>query len=153
MLNSIKSFFEKNFMSTDVGLDKDHQLKLATAALLIEMMMQDDKAHDTEKKMIQKALQDKFQLSESETGSLYELAEQEVKSATDYHQFTSLMAKNFTQAQKIKVIEYLWLVAYADEQLDMYEEHMVRRIADLIYVSHKDFLRAKHRVKQQLGIE
>jgi len=153
MLNNIKSFFEKNFMPTDVGLDKDHQLKLATAALLIEMMMQDDKAHDTEKKMIQKALQDKFQLSESETGSLYELAEQEVKSATDYHQFTSLMAKNFTQAQKIKVIEYLWLVAYADEQLDMYEEHMVRRIADLIYVSHKDFLRAKHRVKQQLGIE
>jgi len=153
MLNNIKSFFEKNFMPTDVGQDNDHQLKLATAALLIEMMMQDDEAQDVEKRAVQKALQDKFQLSESETSSLYKLAELEVKSATDYHQFTSLMAKNFTQSQKIKVIEYLWSVAYSDERLDMYEEHMVRRIADLIYVSHKDFLQAKHRVKQQLGLE
>jgi len=153
MLNNIKSFFEKHFMPTDVRQDSDHQLKLATAALLIEMMMQDDDAQDVEKRAVQKALQDKFQLSESETSSLYELAEQEVKSATDYHQFTSLMAKNFTQSQKIKVIEYLWSVAYSDERLDMYEEHMVRRIADLIYVSHKDFLQAKHRVKQQLGLE
>ena len=153
MINSIKSFFENNFMSNDVKQDNDHQLKLATAALLIEMMMQDDEAHELEKAAIQKALQDKFQLSELETSSLYELAEQEVKSATDYHEFTSLMAKNFTQAQKVKVIEYLWMVAYADECLDRYEEHMVRRIADLIYVPHKDFLKAKHRIKQQLGLE
>ncbi len=153
MLNSIKSFFEKNFMLTDVGQDNDHQLKLATAALLIEMMMQDDEAHEAERKVIQNLLQDKFRLSGSETSSLYELAEQEVKSATDYHQFTRLIARNFTQVQKIKVIDYLWQVAYADESLDMYEEHMVRRIADLIHVSHKNFLQSKHRVKQQLDLE
>lgn len=152
MLNSITSFFEKNFMLADAEVDDDHQLKLATAALLIEMMMQDDKVHEVEKKAIRKALQDKFKLTELETDSLYELAEQEVKSATDYHQFTRLIAKNFSQDQKIKVVEYLWWVAYADGHLDMYEEHMVRRIADLIHVSHKDFLQAKHRVKQKFGL-
>lgn len=155
MLKSIKTFFEKNFMSTDEtdSDNDDHQLKLATAALLIEMMMQDDKAEEAEKIAIKKSLQDKFELSESETNNIYKLAEEEVKSATDYHQFTNLIAKNFTQEQKIKVIEHLWLVAYADKDLDKYEEHMVRRIADLIHVSHKDFLQAKHRVKQQCGLE
>ena len=72
--------------------------------------------------------------------------------ATDYHQFTSLIAKNFDQAQKIKVIEYLWMIAYSDYQLDKHEEHMVRRIADLIYVPHKEFLQAKHRVQRQLNM-
>lgn len=152
MLKNIKSFFENNFMSTDLGQDDDHQLKLATAALLIEMMMQDGEAREAEKQAIRKALRKKFQLSDSETSSLCALAEQEVKDATDYHQFTSLISRNFTQLQKIKVIENLWLIAYTDAHLDMYEEHMVRRIADLIYVSHKDYLQAKHRVKQQLGI-
>jgi uncharacterized tellurite resistance protein B-like protein len=153
MLNNIKSFFEKNFMPTDGVPDNDHQLKLATAALLIEMMMQDDEVHDAERKAVQRALEDKFQLSASETSDLYKLAEQEVKASTDYHQFTSLMAQYFTQPQKVKVIEYLWLVAYADKHLDRYEEHMVRRIADLIHVSHKDFIQTKHLVKQQLGLE
>ena len=60
------------------------------------------------------------------------------------------MNKGFSQEQKRKVIEHLWQVAYADGILDKYEEYMVRKIADLIYVSHKDFINAKLRVKKQI---
>ena len=52
----------------------------------------------------------------------------------------------------MKVIEHLWEIAFADSRLDKYEEHMVRKIAGLIYVEHKDFINAKLRVKKRLGI-
>ncbi|MFT5427175.1 MAG: putative tellurite resistance protein B-like protein [Gammaproteobacteria bacterium] len=149
MLSAIKKYFENN-ISTEKSSDIDHQLKLATAALLIEMMQQDDQTHTEEIEAAKKALSEKFGLSDEETHTLFELAEAEAAEAVDYHQFTRLIAKEFTQAQKIKVIELLWSVAYADSHLDRHEEHMVRKISDLIYVSHKDFMQAKHKIQDAL---
>jgi len=149
MLSAIKNYFEKN-ISPEVDGDLEHELKLATAALLIEMMYQDDQVHEKEIDAAKKALTEKFGLTDDEYHALFALAEEEVKEAIDYHQFTSLIAREFTQAQKIKVVELLWSVAYADSHLDSMEEHMVRKIADLIYVSHKDFMKTKHKVQSAL---
>jgi uncharacterized tellurite resistance protein B-like protein len=149
MLNTIKNFFEKNISPEENG-DLEHELKLATAALLIEMMYQDEQVHEKEMDAAKEALMEKFGLTEDECHALFSLAEAEVKEAVDYHQFTSLIAREFTQAQKIKVVELLWSVAYADSHLDSMEEHMVRKIADLIYVSHKDFMKTKHKVQSAL---
>jgi len=149
MLSAIKNYFEKN-ISPEVNGDLEHELKLATAALLIEMMNQDDQVHDKEIDAAKKALTVKFGLTDDEYHDLITLAEEEVKEAVDYHQFTSLIAREFRQARKIKVIELLWSVAYADSHLDSMEEHMVRKIADLIYVSHKDFMKTKHKVQSTL---
>ena len=152
MLNTIKKYFESHLIVQSEE-DLDHQLQLATAALLVEMMQQDAHEHEVEKRAIHAALQSKFNLSETQTNDLYQLARQQVSQATDYFQFTNLIARNFTQEQKIKVIENLWTIAYADNSLDPYEEHMVRRIADLIYVSHSDFIQTKHKVRRRLAIE
>ncbi len=149
MLSAIKNYFEKN-ISPEVDGDLEHELKLATAALLIEMMYQDDQVHEKEIDAAKMALTEKFGLTDDEYHALFALAEEEVKEAIDYHQFTSLIAREFTQAQKIKVVELLWSVAYADSHLDSMEEHMVRKIADLIYVSHKDFMKTKHKVQSAL---
>jgi uncharacterized tellurite resistance protein B-like protein len=149
MLNAINNFFEKN-ISPEANGDLEHELKLATAALLIEMMYQDDQVHEKEMDAAKEALMEKFGLTEDECHALFSLAEAEVKEAVDFHQFTSLIAREFTQAQKIKVVELLWSVAYADSHLDSMEEHMVRKIADLIYVSHKDFMKTKHKVQSAL---
>ena len=149
MLSAIKNFFEQN-ISPEANGDLEHELKLATAALLIEMMNQDDQVHDKEIDAAKKAIRKKFELTNDECHILFELAEEEVKEAIDYHQFTRLIAREFTQAQKIKVIELLWSVAYADSHLDSLEEHMVRKIADLIYVSHKDFMKTKHKAQSAL---
>ncbi len=146
MLDSIRKFFDEYvFDDADERVSTEHRLQVATAALLIEMMLQDDVEAGQEKQAVMDALRDKFKLSLDEAGELYELACKERVQATDYHQFTRLIAAHFNQAQKIRIIEYLWSVAYADGMLDKYEEHMVRRIADLIHVSHKDFLQAKHK--------
>lgn len=149
MLSAIKNFFEKN-ISADENTDLDHQLKLATAALLIEMMQQDVQVHIEEIDATKMALREKFDLSDEESDALFKLAEAEAREAVDYHQFTRLIAKEFTQDQKIKVIELLWSVAHADSHLDPHEEHMVRKIADLIYVSHKDFIKTKHKIQSAL---
>lgn len=150
MLRTIQKFFEQN-ISVDQVDDIEHKLKLATAALLIEMMQQDHHVHAEEKQQVKAALMKKFSLTEDESDNLFNLAEAEAHDATDYYQFTSLINQHYTQQQKIKVIEYLWTIAYADLHLDTYEEHMVRRIADLIYVSHKDFMQTKHKVQADLN--
>lgn len=147
MIDAIKRFFEQNFSSTDSEQETVHQLRLATAALFIEMTQQDHQVGDAEKQAVKRVLKQKFELDEAETEELYSIARKEARHATDYHQFTSLIASHFTQEQKIRVIEYLWEIAYADGELHKYEEHMVRRIADLIHVSHKDYIQTKHRVE------
>lgn len=150
MLNAIKIFFEDNLASGD-SEDIDHQLKLATAALFIEMMQQDHEVLDEERKAVKNSLRKKFDLEQDEAEELFKLAQQEAQQATDYHQFTRLIAKEYSQEQKAKVIELLWTIAYADNQLDPHEEHMVRRIADLIYVPHKVLIQTKFKVQNAGG--
>ena len=153
MLKAIKQFFEES-ISPDTKFnnegDVEHRLKLATASLFIEMMQQDLKTTESEEQKVKDVLQKKFALSETETDELFELAHEEARDAVDFHQFTSLIHEHFSMEKKIKIIEYLWAIAYADNHLDSYEEHMVRRIADLLYVDHQDFIKAKHKVLDKL---
>jgi uncharacterized tellurite resistance protein B-like protein len=150
MLQAIKQFFEQGIASgLNNDQDSEHALQLATSALLFEMMRMDDEHHEAEHAMIREIIGRKFSLSNSETEQLLLLAEQEATQSTDYHQFTQLINRGFSLEQKIKVVEHLWLVAYADGQLDRYEEHLVRKIAELLYVPHRAFIAAKHRAAAQ----
>ncbi len=146
MIKDIQRFFNQYFSPSADKVESEHQVNLAAAALLVEMCLQDDEMQTIEVDMVHDALIEHLGLSESEAAELFRLAEAEKHAATDYHQFTRLIASHYDQAQKIHLVELLWRVAYADGFLDSYEELMVRRICDLIYVSHKDFLQAKHRV-------
>jgi uncharacterized tellurite resistance protein B-like protein len=149
MLKKIQIFFETSFkLSDDGGASVEHRLNLAAAALLVEMMLQDDKVSDVEENAVKKAMIEQLKLTVDEADKLYALAHEEKNQATDYHQFTRLIAQHYTQPQKIKLIEALWAVAFADQVLDKYEEQMMRKICDLIHVSHKDFIQARHRVER-----
>ena len=150
MLKKIKDFFEKNFAANEEkGASVEHQLNLAAAALLIEMVLQDDDVNESEVDAVKNTLTTQFELSAEEVEKLYVLAEEEKHQSTDYYQFTKLIAEHYTQLQKIKLVEALWRVAFADNVLDKYEENMVRRISDLIHLSHKDFIQARHRVEDE----
>lgn len=151
MLKAIREFFDSRMQPAGAPTDAEHAVRLATAALLVEMTRQDEAVHAVEREAVVAAVCRKFELSADEAETLVGLAEAELRESTDYHQFTSLINKGFTPEQKVKVIELLWRVAYADGRLDPYEEHMVRKIADLIYVPHAAFIAAKHRVVGGLG--
>ncbi len=152
MLASIRQYFEKNIKPSPDSPDavSEHSLQLATAALLIEMMRADTKVSDNERSTITGAIRSKFRLTEEETDTLLKLAEEEIRKSTGYYEFTYLINKGFTYEQKVKVIEHLWEVALADTEIDKYEEHMVRKIADLIHVEHRDFIDAKLKIKKRL---
>ncbi len=146
MLQKIKQFFQNN-LSEAQEQNTDHQLQLATTALFIEMMLQDGKEHGKEKEAVKQSIDSCFNISADELDELFLLAKEELKHSIDYYQFTQLINQKFTQQQKIQIIENLWTIAYADSQLDDLEEHMVRKIAELIHVPHLQFIKAKLKVQ------
>ena len=151
MFIAIKKFIKKNIKPSSDSSDtvSEHSLQLSTAALLIEMMRADTEISSDERRTIMDAIRSKFNLSDDETNTLLQLAEEELKKSTGYYEFTSLINKGFTYEQKVKVVEHLWEVAFVDKELDKHEEHMVRKIADLIFVKHRDFIDAKLRVRDK----
>lgn len=151
MLNAIRQFFDNRLNQPGSASSPDgHRLRLATAALLIEMMRMDDDIKEEEREAVLIALQAKFDLSKAETTELVRLAEEEARTATDYFQFTSLINQGYDAAQKERVIEHLWEVAYADGGLDRHEEHLMRKIADLLYIPYKTYIGAKLRARERL---
>lgn len=157
MLDRIKRFFDTRIMPSSsaqsAGKASDvaeHEIRLATAALLIEMTRTDGQLAEGEMQAVADSVQITFELSDDECQLLLELAEEEVKQSVSLFDFTHLVDKGFTNQQKTHVIELLWRVAYSDNHLDKYEEHLLRKLADLLHVSHQDFLKAKHRVQQEL---
>lgn len=147
MLKAIQVFFHARIQhSVDNHQDEQRGLHLATAALLFEMLRADNDEHPTERRVLEGALQKCFSLTEEETRELAALADREAADAVSLYQFTSLINRHFTPQQTRQVVEMLWQVAYADDHLDAFEEALLRKIADLIYVPHREFIQAKHRV-------
>jgi uncharacterized tellurite resistance protein B-like protein len=148
MLNSIRDFFERNIAAPAAAGGDGHSIQLATAALLVEVARIDRESTPAERAIVERAIRDKFGLSEAETAELIGLAEAEMRQATDYFQFTSLVNRNFSAEQKQRVIEMMWRVAYADAELSAHENHLMRKIADLLHVPHGDYIAAKMRAQE-----
>lgn len=143
MLKAIRQFFDTNIAADSSGeLDTDKR-QLATAALLIEVASADQTLADVELARINSLLQEKFNLDSAQLAALTELAKTEKDEATSLYQFTQLINEYCKPEDKFKLITAMWEVAFADAELDKYEEHLIRKVADLIYVSHSDFIRAK----------
>lgn len=148
VLRVIQDFFRSHIESGEDGAHDQHRLQLATAALLYEMLRADYDEHPEELVALERALKKTFSLDRDETRQLAKLAKREVAESVSLYQFTGLINRHFSPREKIRVVEMLWQVAFADGRLDRYEEALVRKIADLIHVPHRDFIRARHRVEK-----
>ncbi|MCW8883980.1 MAG: TerB family tellurite resistance protein [Motiliproteus sp.] len=145
MLAKIKNYFSSNM---ELALEQKpeqriHALELATAALLIEVSRADFEMDSQELKAVYDALGRQFSIPEQELQELVNLAHSEVEESISMHQFTALVNESYNYDQKLALIESMWQVAFADGELDKYEDHLIRRVADLIYVSHGDFIKRK----------
>ena len=147
MLDAIKAFFSDKIISRRDLAPSDHQLHLATAAVLLEVGIADFEIAEEELVEIASALKNQFNFSAAETEQLLQLAIKEHQEHSSMHPFLRLINENFSLQQKCDIVEDMWKVAYADERLDKYEEYRIRKIANLLYVPHKDFIRAKLRVQ------
>lgn len=155
MLTSIKSFFEKNLNPESSSTDDSgfNASQLALASLLIEVAEADYEDDPQEKESILNIVKTSFNLETTKADEMIALAKAEHAKSTDYFQFTRLINDNYSAQQRIDLIENLWTVAFSDHVLDKYEEHVIRRISELIYVSHSDFVATKLRAQSISTLE
>jgi uncharacterized tellurite resistance protein B-like protein len=123
------------------------QLQLATAALLVEVATIDQQFDKSEIDALQGILSNRFNLTADTLKALIDNAKEASNEASSLFQFTQLINQHCDDNEKYKLACELWTVAYADGVLDKHEEHIVRRIADLIHLRHSDFIRSKLTVR------
>lgn len=130
-------------------LDFEHALRVATAVLLIEVTRADFRVDRAEQQHLRHLLKEQFDLTEKELDALIEQAESDADRLISLQHYTRLLNEHYDHAMKLRVIEMMWQIVYADGEKDHYEEHLMRQVADLLYVSHAEFIQARHKAEQQ----
>ncbi len=115
----------------------------AAAVLMVEIMHADHHWDDVEADKIIRLLKDAFQFTEQDARDTLTEAKNSVEEANDLYYFTRVVNEHYNMPQKEVLIKSLWKVAYADNEVDRYEEHMIRKVAELLYVPHSRFIKAK----------
>ena len=126
------------------------RIQVATCVLLLEMAHTDGEFHAMEGTLIQDLLQQKFDLSERATAELMEYARQESEASLDLYQFARQINENFTLDEKLEMMDVLWRIIYADGVLDNYEDYLVRQLATLLRLSHRQMIDAKIKVLDEV---
>lgn len=147
MLNAIREYFDQRIGVRSAKSASRHSIELATAALLVELVGLDQEINAAERAAVLHAVRGKFHLSADEAEALITLAEAEAREATDYYQFTALINQHFSYGERERIVELMWRVAYADAELSAHEQHVVRKLANLLHVSPKDYIAAKLRAR------
>ncbi len=124
----------------------EHTLQLAAAALLIEISRADNEVTVEERESIRQAITSTYGLSPAEAAELIDLAEGAVDESVSFYDFTHRLNQALDYRQRIAIVRMLWQVACADGHIDRYEDYYIRKIADLLYVPHSEFIRAKLQV-------
>ncbi len=156
MLNVMKKFFQKDTATDETEVkeeDSTEKIQVATCALLLEVANSDDEFSDIEKDNITKILKEDFHLSDEYVQELIELSDRKRKESIDLWQFTRLINEHYSPEEKIKVIEMVWRVIYADGKLDKHEDHLAHKLANLLQLKHKQLIDAKLKVRDGEGAE
>jgi len=127
------------------------RLEIAVAALLVEAARMDDHFDAAERATIRRLLAERFELEPEATQRLLEAAERAVDQSTQLFRFTHLVVEELAPEERVRILEMLWEVAYADGSLSPEEDQLLRRIAGLIYVSDRERGEARLRVLRRLG--
>ena len=127
--------------------DMEHALRVATAVLLVEIARADFVVEPVERRRLRELLEQQFQLSASELDAVLEEAEADADRLVSIQHITRLLNEHYDHAMKRRVIEMMWQLVYADGEKSHYEEHLIRQVADLLYLSQSEFIQARHRAE------
>lgn len=148
MIDSIQRFFNDLMVVDETADTPAPTLELATAALLFEVARADYHLDDSEVALLRELLQRRFGLEDADLDELMRLAREEADSAVDHYQFVSLIKAHFDYAQRCELVRMMWRLSLADGEQHHLEEHRIRRLAELLHVSHSDFIRTKLQVQE-----
>jgi uncharacterized tellurite resistance protein B-like protein len=131
--------------------DRAHAIRLATAALLVEVIRADYQVTEQEMAAVQELLGKFFDLAPQESALLLEEAQQRAEDAASLQSFTRRLHEELSVEEKNSVVEMLWRAALVDKRLDKHEDYLIRKVAGLLYVTHSDLIRLRNRVKEQIS--
>ena len=144
MLDKLKQLLQRELLNDGDEADSAHfSVKVAAAALMIEVISADYDFKDEERTLLLSILKKRFSLKDDEADKLLSEAERAHMSSTDYFAFTSEINRKFSQEKKIELIHFFWQLANADNEIHQIEQHVIRRISNLLHVEHSDFIAAK----------
>jgi uncharacterized tellurite resistance protein B-like protein len=128
-------------------INQQHALRVATAVLLVEVTRADFIVQPAERARLRNLLEDQFGLSKAELDALMEEAEADADRLVSIQHITRLLNEHYDHAMKLRVVEMMWQMVYADGEKDHYEEHLIRQVSDLLYISHSEFIQARHKAE------
>ncbi len=126
------------------AVDLEHALRVATAVLLVEVARADFIVEPSEQEKLRQLLEQQFQLTQEEIDALMEEAEVDADRLVSIQHVTRLLNEHYDHAMKQRVVEMMWRLVYADGDKSHYEEHLIRQVADLLYLSQTEFVQARH---------
>ena len=154
MLKKIKGYIsELGNQPSDAENQEEKEKNIinnACAALLIETALADKVFNVEEIDSMKKTLREVYEIDEKDLDELISESEKKVSESTSLYEYTRLINDLCDYQDKLKLINNLWTIAFADKHLDKYEEFLIRKISDLLYVSHSDFIQQKLSVKESL---
>jgi uncharacterized tellurite resistance protein B-like protein len=130
--------------------DIEHALRVATAVLLVEIARADFVVEASERERLCELLRQQFLLSDSELDALLDEAESDADRLVSIQHITRLLNEHYDHAMKRRVVEMMWQLVYADGEKSHYEEHLIRQVADLLYLSQSEFIQARHLAEESV---
>ncbi|WP_166265351.1 TerB family tellurite resistance protein [Marinobacter caseinilyticus] len=144
----------KQLLAPDAqGSDKDQkpdrkQLAIAATALMVQLSQVDTDEDDRELQTIVDCAVRAHEVTYDEAQAILEDARSQANDATSLYEFTEQLNKLLDQDGKQVILESIWRVAFADGRIDKYEEHLIRRMADLLHLNHREYMQCRHKAEQ-----
>ena len=148
MLKSLGELFRGLSQPASATPEREHDLRLAAAVLLFEVVRADGVVKPEEHAVLRTALRSVFDLTPDEVEELARLGERQSREAISIYEFTRQVDQGFSQEDKRRIVELLWLVCFSDAEKHAEEEYLVRKIAGLLHVTHPEFIDAKIRARE-----
>jgi uncharacterized tellurite resistance protein B-like protein len=151
VLRALTAFFDRATDGETESDSRERELQLATAILLIEVARADFSQDDEEIRVMAGLLESHLELEREEVARLIEDAMAEADHHATLQAFTRQLHEELGHQEKLRIVELLWRVALADSVLDKHEDHLIRKIAGLLYISHSDLIRVRNCVRDSHG--
>jgi len=142
LLDKIVSNQKNTITKKDINQFED-PIILSISILMIEVSKSDDNFDESERSQIISILKEKFNLNDNQISTMIKIANEKNEDMISLYEWTSIINETYDYKSRVSVIKSLWDVAHADGNIDKYEDYTIRKIADLLYVKHADFIRTK----------
>ena len=148
MIDKIKRFFDKAQaeVSKDAPQTTEHDIRVAACALFVEIARIDEEFSDAEMDTIMAILKEKYGLSQEHADALIAEAEKKLDKSVDLWQFSNLINENYSNEEKIEIIETLWRIVYVDGKMDEHEHYLMGKLQNLLRLTHDQLITAKLKV-------